>query len=101
MRHLVVIKPCVNALRCFCSLTLHAVRGNSKAVLRCLFHFARAYVQNPYQENVLFYSVSKYATGGYCIVLRCVSAGYLIQGWPTYDSRDACGPREGSICGFW
>jgi hypothetical protein len=57
-----------------CSLSLHAVRGNSKAVLRCLFHVARAYIGSPYQDNVLFYSVSEYATGGYCIALRCVSA---------------------------
>lgn len=71
MRHL-VIKPGVNAFRCVCSHTLRAVRGNSKAVLRCLFHVARAYVQNPYQDNVLFYSVSEYPTRGvsvpYCVV---------------------------------
>jgi hypothetical protein len=69
MRHLVVIKPRVNAFRCVCILTLRAVRGNSKAVLRCLFHVACVYVPSPYQDNALFYSVSEYATGGYCIVL--------------------------------
>jgi len=102
MRHLVVIKTFVNAFRFVCSLTLHAVRGNSKAVLRCLSHVAGAYVQRPYQDNVLFYSVSEYATGGgNCIVLCCASADYPIQGWPKYDPRDECGPREESICGPW
>ena len=73
---------------------------NSRAVLLCLFHVARAYVQNPYKDNVLFYSVSEYPTRGlvYLIVLcEC----RLSKSWlANVRSAGRMRPRRG-ICGSW